>query len=210
MGLRTPVFVPQVEGDIQGWHATYHTADLTLPEWNWCSLCCVRGIALALDCNPPPLEEMYGVAFERWGVFYRDEHGRVIGARHRELAEYIDREFGLIACPSRHQNVADIARFVRHGWYAIASVSPEIRDDCKDPPASTRGHLVTVFRATRRHVVIHNSAGLTPDRQQNVHIPRERFAQVFSGNVIYVYGKLRRDIPEDLRPYIYPPSHARC
>ncbi|MFA4845657.1 MAG: C39 family peptidase [Patescibacteria group bacterium] len=164
--------------------------DLNEPEWNWCGLCCVRMIALGLELDPPDLSEMYHRAFDQYQVFKMID-GELIGAYHRELASYIEAEFGLSVTALRHQTVEDVAKLLEEGNYFIASVSAEIRKLDGQEPKKRNGHFVLVWGVERTqsgdNFIIHNSSGFQSLKtQEAVRVPVERFAACFSGNGITV------------------------
>lgn len=188
-----PIFVAQFEPaeTTEARIANRGWENQNLPEWNWCGICCVRMILLGLGRTAvPALDEMYRTAFDRYGVF-RMENNKIIGAYHRELAEFMRREFALDAACVRGQSLGDLARLVAGGSCFIASVSSEIRRLDGPEPERRNGHLVLVYgvhRNTRgRSFLIHNSTGYSSLKTQSaVLVPEERFRVCFSGNGIIV------------------------
>lgn len=191
-----PIFVPQVEprDRVETWLATRQGADTNLPEWNWCGICCVRMIVLGLSINVPSLESMYRVAFDQYGVF-RLIDGQVVGAYHKELAEYVRAEFGLRATALRRQSTDDLASLINSGHYFIASVSSQIRDLDGQSPTRQNGHFALVYGVsetpTGRVFILHNSAGSqSAGTQSAVSVTEQRFAACFSGNGVAVSSDL--------------------
>lgn len=186
------VFVAQMEPPEQMEEiiAGRREEDRNLPCWNWCGICCVRALLLGLDREAPSLEEMYRVATEKYAA-YRDIDGEVIGAYHREFAQFITDEFGLKATAKRNQLTGDIAGEVADGRYVIVSVAPSIRFPAGDEPEQRRGHLVLVHGVEEtpggRIFIITNSSGFqTQGTQFAGRISEERFKQCFSGSGIIV------------------------
>ena len=185
-------YVPQfetseaVETRIRG----RNTADMTLPEWNWCAICCVRMILLALGRGAISREELYEKSFAA-GVF-RQEGNEVIGAYHKELASFIERELGLQARPRRGMTTQEVMKEIARGAFVIASVSAEIRDTHGLLPKKKGGHFVLIygFRCSPDHsnqLIIHNSTGFTStNSQMHVSVDETRFNDCFSGNAIVV------------------------
>lgn len=191
-----PIFVPQVEprDRVGTWLATRQGADTNLPEWNWCGICCVRMIALGLSINVPSLESMYRVAFDQYGVFRLIDR-QVVGAYHKELAEYVRAELGLRATALRRQSIDDLTNLIKSGHYFIASVTSQLRDLDGQPPTRQNGHLVLVYGVCNtpagRVFVLHNSAGSqSAGTQSAVKVAEQRFAVCFSGNGVAVSSDL--------------------
>lgn len=187
-----PVYVCQFPdaSQVEDRIARRNEEDLNLPEWNQCGICCVRMIALGLERNPPPLEEMYRTAFDQYGVF-RMVDDKVVGAYHRELAGYVHDVFGLNTEAVRRQSVEDVAQAILDGWYVIASVSAEIRDASVLEPLRRNGHLVLVFDVGERDgaagFLLHNSSGFSStETQEDVFVSLDRFRQFFSGNSVNI------------------------
>lgn len=187
-----PLFVAQFEPPetTEERIANRANEDSNLPEWNWCGICCLRMILLGLNKDAPSLLEMYQKAFDQYGVFRMIED-RVIGAYHRELAQYARIEFGFFTKCIRGQSTTDIAQLVTSGSFVIASVSPEIRTLAGAKPEHRSGHLVLVYGIHEdnndRAFLIHNSAGfLSLGTQSAVLIPEDRFNACFSGNGIII------------------------
>lgn len=192
--MHKPVFVPQIEprGDVENFECMVlrKEEDENLPHWNWCAMCCVRMILLGLGLEAPDLIDMYNTATEKYGV-YKFVGVRLIGAYHRELADYINGEFDLSARALRRQSTDTVAEWIDRGYFFIASVSAEIRDSNNEPPKRQNGHMVLVYDVKEtnegRSFIIHNSAGFSrTSTQSNVLFSEERFNQCFSGNGIIV------------------------
>jgi len=187
-------FVPQVEPaeQVQDLISNWPQLDKNLPETNWCGLCCVRMIALSCSLNPPRLQQMHETAFHDYQVF-RLQDDRLVGAYHKELADYIRGEFSLDAEASRNLSVSDVASLVIENNFVIASVTPEIRELESTNPKSKNGHFVLIFGVCNMEgktvFIIHNSAGFTQTNTQvNVHVTEDRFQACFSGNAIIIAG----------------------
>lgn len=187
-----PVFVPQFESaeGVERRIANRTNEDMNAPEWNWCGICCVRMILLGLGREVPTREEMYRNAFDGYGVF-KTVDGNIVGAYHRELATFVEREYGLAARAMRNMSGNDLARYVDDGQYAVASVSASIRDPGSGLPERRSGHLVLVYRVEQtdagRAYVLHNSAGFASlGSQAAARVPEERFMECFSGNAILI------------------------
>lgn len=160
------------------------------PEWNWCSICCVRMIALSLNLNPPSLREMYRTAFDQYQVFRFKDEG-IVGAYHNELALYVSREFSLAAKVRRHQCIKDVVKIIQDDCFFLASVSPEIRTREKGFAKRKNGHIVLVFGVGRLNgvggFILHNSSGSSMAKtQKSTFVSFEWFDQCFSGNGIVV------------------------
>lgn len=190
--MNEPVFVAQFEPPetTEERIANRANEDLNLPEWNWCGICCLRMVLLGINKEAPSLTEMYQTAFDQYGVF-RMIDSRVVGAYHRELAQYARMEFGLFTECVRGQSTSDIAQLLTRGAFVIASVSSKIRKLEGANPERRSGHLVLVYRVQenngRRSFLIHNSAGfLSLGTQSAVLIPEDRFDACFSGNGIMI------------------------
>lgn len=173
-------------------------ADMNLPEWNWCGMCCTQMILRALGRSTPGLKQMYERATHEYGV-YRTENGQVVGAYHKELAKYIEEEFSLSARTARGLTLPKLVELIRGGTFIIASVSPEIRElkPGKEPPTKN-GHLVLVYGLCSsyedadghgvRALILHNSAGFQNQRTQcHARLRTQRFMDCFSGNAILVH-----------------------
>lgn len=187
-----PVFVPQFESaeDVERRIANRENEDMNAPEWNWCGICCVRMVLLGLGRDAPTREQMYRTAFDEYGAF-KTVDGSVLGAYHRELATFVEQEYGLGARAARNLSADDLARLVDEGRYAIVSVSASIRTPDSGPPERRSGHLVLVYRVEEteagRVFVLHNSAGFESlGSQTAVRVPEARFVECFSGNAILI------------------------
>lgn len=190
--MNEPVFVAQFEPPetTEERIANRANEDLNLPEWNWCGICCLRMVLLGMNKEAPSLFEMYQKAFDQYGVF-RMIDGRVVGAYHRELAQYTRMEFGLFTECVRGQSTSDIAQLLTRGAFVIASVSSKIRKLEGANPERRSGHFVLVYGVhednNSRSFLIHNSAGCPSlGTQSAVHIPEDRFNACFSGNGIMI------------------------
>ncbi len=149
-------------------------------------------ILLALSREAPSLLELYERAFE-YGVYQRHE-GRVIGAYHRELANFIKQEFQLKSRVERHTSAARVVQLVQEGSFVIASVSAEIRNLTGPLPETKSGHFVLVYginvpdSGQEFQIILHNSTGFQSlGTQSHVHMPITRFMGCFSGNGIFVH-----------------------
>lgn len=190
--MTKPVFVPQFPDGrpTEEWIAELDAADRNLPHWNWCGICCLRAVVLAQTGNAPPLEEMYRTAFDEYAVF-RWIGGCVIGAYHKELADYAQRALGLQARRVSELATTDLAAMVSEGKFLIASVAPEIRYKAGDEPSVRGGHLVLVFGVEEvdgeRHFRLHNSAGFESlGTAADALISEARFRACFSGRGIVI------------------------
>lgn len=189
-----PVFVPQFESaeDVERRIANRENEDMNASEWNWCGICCVQMILLGLGRGAPTRDQMYRTAYDRYGAF-KTIDGRVVGAYHRELAEYVCQEFGLVAITHRRASTDDLARSIEDGRYVIASVSASIRDLDEKEPGRKNGHLVLIYSIEQmdsgRMFVLHNSAGFaSANTQAGVRVTEDRLKQCFSGCYIAVDG----------------------
>jgi hypothetical protein len=135
---------------------------------------------------------MYRDAFER-GV-YRMVDGDVIGAYHKELAEYGRRQFAFTRSRAARGLSADAVAdtvYAERPEYVIASVSAQIRDLEGPPPEKKSGHLVLVYGVETtdegRFFVLHNSTGfVSTNTQRAVRVSEKRFVECFSGNAIII------------------------
>jgi len=146
-------------------------------------------VLLGLGMDPPPLGEMYRTAFDAYGVF-KNVDGSVVGAYHREFAEYVRSEFDLPAEARRGLSANDVAAAVADS-YVIASVSPNIREIDGLSPVTKSGHLVLVYRVEEtergRVFVLNNSAGFNSTNSQvGVRVPEARFLECFSGSAVLI------------------------
>lgn len=168
--------------------------DMNGPEWNWCGMCDVRMVALACrrPDEVPTLDDMYRDAFGR-GV-YRMVDGDVIGAFHRELADYARRQFSFARSRAARGLSADAVAdtvYAERPEYVIASVSPQIRNLEGPPPEKKGGHLVLVYDVETteegRFFVLHNSSGFaSTGTQRAARVSEKRFVECFSGNAIII------------------------
>ncbi len=148
-------------------------------------------ILLAISQETPSLLELYERAFE-YGV-YQHHEGRVIGAYHRALANFIKQEFQLESRVERRMSAGRIVQLVQEGSFVIASVSAEIRKLTGPLPETKSGHFVLVYgiHIPNSHqepqIILHNSAGFQSlGTQSHVHVPITRFMDCFSGNGIFI------------------------
>jgi len=150
-------------------------------------------ILLALGREAPSLLALYERAFEA-GV-YRYQEERVIGAYHREFANFINQEFQLKSRVERRISATRITQLIQQeGSFVIASVSADIRNQTGPLPETKNGHFVLVYgvhvpdSGQEIQIILHNSAGFQSlGTQSHVHVPITRFMSCFSGNGILVY-----------------------
>ena len=181
-------YVCQIENpqEVENWeNQPSSDDDLTKPEYNWCAMCCVKMIAKALTIQTSDLLEMYQTAFTKYDV-YKMENGKVLGAYHKELADYIETELSLKAIAKRNLTVDDVKSIVGEDNFFIASVSGEI-SDLNVEPKRKKGHMVLVYGFNEQGFFIHNSAGFSRMKtQKNVLVPFEFFEKCFSRSGICV------------------------
>ncbi len=184
-------YVPQIEPkeNIEQWIFDWKDGNWQLPEGNWCGMCCLRMMALSLELQPPSLTDLYESATQK--DVYRKTDGRIIGAYHHELAEFVSTQIARPARTAKEIVQSDIQTAVNNDEFLIASVSPQIRYRDGDPPQSRNGHLVLVYgyyeHEDEAGVILHNSTGFTSlNTQSHAYIPWKRFLDCFSGRGVFV------------------------
>jgi len=90
-------FIPQIEPakNIEQEIKNITEHDLNLPKWNWCGICCLAMILDSLKIKRPKLSEIYKDSFNY--QVYRNKNGKIIGAYHKQLANFIKNKYGLKA-----------------------------------------------------------------------------------------------------------------
>ena len=156
-----------------------------------CGIACVKMCVEALGGPQRRLLDWVrdGLALDGYLVA-EDENGQPVekGWVHRALAELIQRA-GFHAQP-RPAGEPELLAWLRQDQMVIASVSYEIGDNL--PITRKGGHLVVLHGADLdadeqvQAWIVHNPSGRHAETRTGARIPRERFAQAFSGRVILV------------------------
>jgi hypothetical protein len=157
---------------------------MNLPQWNWCGICALTMLLDSIHIPHPPLLQMYQATFD-FGV-YKLIDGKIIGAYHKPLAQYIKKEFHLESSAMRDVTTKKLEEIILNNNFFIASVTPEIRL-CPTLPTKKGGHLIFIFGIKNNSFIFHNSTGFFSNNTQcSVEMPFDLFEKYFSGSGIAV------------------------
>ncbi len=180
---------------LHDWRADGYLSGEAYRLWsrNTCGLTCLQMILAADPARWPdvPCKAALLAQAVSWGVLTPHDDGTIGGLYYAPFVRWVAHDFGLEAISRPDLPPDELTELVASGeWYAMASVSYEIRLPDQEP-THTDGHLVLVHRTepgegdTGLQLVFHNSSGL-PGSAENARVPLERFARFYAGRGILV------------------------
>ena len=205
---------------LHDWRADGYLSGEAYRLWsrNTCGLTCLQMI-LAADPGRWPDVPCKGALLAQaisGGVLTPHDDGSIGGLYYAPFVKWVAHDFGLEAVSRPELPIEEMAELVAAGeWYAMASVSYEIRLP-EQEPTHTGGHLILVHRVegdgceddgregesgfsgegrtgeSGLHFVYHNPSGLPPaapglpGSAENATCLAERFARFYAGRGILV------------------------
>ena len=196
---------------LHDWRADGYLSGEAYRLWsrNTCGLTCLQMILAADPGRWPevPCKAALLAQAVSWGVLTPHDDGSIGGLYYAPFVRWVAHDFGLEAVSRPELPVEEMAELVASGaWYAMASVSYEIRLP-EQEPTHTGGHLVLVHRVEADdaqasgagecvgaglRLVYHNPSGLPPadpglpGTAENASCTAERFAHFYAGRGILV------------------------
>ena len=153
---------PDISG-MHDWRADGYLDGAAYSAWshNICGLTCLQMI-LASDPDRRPRLTRGALAAQAvaWGVLVPQDDGAVTGLIYAPFVRWVESDFGLEAQSRPNLPLDEVCALVGSGeWYALLSVSYEIRTPAQ-PPTHRGGHLVLAWDADADGVTFHNPSGL--------------------------------------------------
>ena len=135
---------------LHDWRADGYLSGEAYRLWsrNTCGLTCLQMILAADPVRWPdvPCKAALLAQAISWGVLTPHDDGSIGGLYYAPFVRWVAQDFGLEAASRPELPIEEMAELVSSGaWYAMASVSYEIRLP-EQEPTHTGGHLVLVHR----------------------------------------------------------------
>lgn len=142
-----------------------------------CGLACLESALAHWDVDASHRWELVEAALAH-GAYEVRSDGSVRGLTYAPFLEWTERRFGVTGHVHADTTLDELVATVTHDQFAVASVSPEIRDPVGSPQL-TGGHLVLVVGVDEQSVEFHNPSGVPP-YQANARLSRDRFERYFA------------------------------
>lgn len=187
----SPDLVPQfVEGSLNSaddprWAASGASTREEYGFWapRVCGLACLRMILSSRGARVPAMMRLVEDALD-WSA-YVPAGDRVNGLIYQPFADWVRRDFGIVAEVVPDLSLERIAEVASPDAPVIASVHHWIRWPDRNPP-SAGGHLVLVTSAARGLVRLHNPSGLPGVSQRDAIIKSPDFVRFFAGRGLVI------------------------
>lgn len=180
---------------VEEWRESPEILDYRIPSSSWCAMTCISMVLLAEGLSSPTLEELFEQACDAEVYRPMPDDAGWSGAHHDKLPTFVATTLDQPVEYHPSMTTIDLMRALADGYYALLSVSTDIRLVSNEEPDKLGGHFVLVYgfehdEYDNLFFVLNNGAGYaTLNSQIGFRVSEERMLQVFSGRGVLVRSR---------------------